>query len=120
MDELEKRIAKALQFKADGTTTDPVAWAKHRQQMLRRGSGRVRFPVSRVVPWVGAAATVAAIAVTATLMHPSTQDAQSSGRHILAPIPDCPSCGSASFQTGTHAPRYQLRAAPPAGFANFP
>lgn len=37
-----------------------------------------------------------------------------------APIPNCPSCGSESFQTGARTLRNQPSAATPYGFASFP
>ncbi|MDE2473697.1 MAG: alpha helical protein [Alphaproteobacteria bacterium] len=40
--------------------------------------------------------------------------------HVGVPIPDCPSCGSTSFQTGTLAAQQQHSAAPLAGFGSFP
>jgi predicted RNA-binding Zn-ribbon protein involved in translation (DUF1610 family) len=36
------------------------------------------------------------------------------------PIPNCPSCGSVSFQTGTRAAQHQQSATPLSGFASFP
>jgi predicted RNA-binding Zn-ribbon protein involved in translation (DUF1610 family) len=54
----------------------------------------------------------------------TTYSCQNCGQEIPVsngcPIPDCPSCGNESFQTGSRTLQNQPAAAAPSGFANFP